>query len=186
MNSKITRAENAIKDTQILHKLKSYSPEVVSTIFVNLDTSESDIDIVCNYVDQNVFTDDLNLTISAYDSYHLKVYEDRVVGRFSFQNFIFEIYATNTPVKEQMAYRHYQVMKRVVAAGGNDFSEKVRKLKEAGLKTEPAICQLLQIPGDPYSSILSVETWTDLKVDEYIESIHNKCHGKKSTHSSKN
>lgn len=168
MNSKITRAEKAIKDAQILRKLKSYSPEVVSTIFVNLDTSESDIDIVCNYLDQKAFTNDLDLTISVYDSHTLKAYEDRVVGRFSFQSFIFEIYASNTPVKEQMAYRHYQVMKRLVAAGGNVFSEKVRKLKEDGLKTEPAICQLLQISGDPYSSILCVEAWTDMQVEEYM------------------
>ncbi|KGD64576.1 hypothetical protein Y5S_02331 [Alcanivorax nanhaiticus] len=168
MNSKITRAEKAIQDSKILRKLKCYSPEVVSTIFVNLDTSESDIDIVCNYLDQKAFTNDLDLTISVYESHSLKAYEDRVVGRFGFQNFIFEIYATNTPVKEQMAYRHYQVMKRLVAVGGNDFSERVRKLKDGGLKTEPAICQLLKISGDPYSSILSVETWTDIEVDEYM------------------
>lgn len=169
MNSKIPRARKAIQDSQILRKLKSYSPECVSTIFVNLDTSESDIDIVCNYLDQQAFITDLDLTISAYDSHSLKAVEDRVVGKFSFQNFFFEIYATTTPVTKQMAYRHYQVMKRLVAAGGNNFSKRVRKLKEAGWKTEPAICQLLQISGDPYSSILGLENWTDLEIEKYLK-----------------
>jgi hypothetical protein len=168
LNSKVIRAETAIKDSQILCKLKSYSPEVVSTIFVNLDTPTSDIDIVCDYLDQEVFTDDLGLAISKFDSHSVKTYEDRVVGRFDFQNFIFEIYATNIPVKEQMAYRHYQLMKRLVSTGGTDFSKKVRELKEKGLKTEPAICQLLQMPGDPFLSILDIETWTDSEVREYL------------------
>lgn len=155
----------------MLSTLKSYSAECVSTIFVHLDTSESDIDIVCNYLDQRAFIKDLSLTISAYDSYSLKADRDRVVGRFGFQNFLFEIYATDTPVEKQMAYRHYQVMKRLVAAGGTDFSERVRKLKESGLKTEPAICQLLEIPGDPYSSILDLEKWTDWEVEERVTKI---------------
>lgn len=171
MNSKIERAENAIRDSGIITNLKSYSPEVVSTIFVNLDTSESDIDIVCAYSDQKTYINDIQFAISPHTSHSLKTDKDCVIARFDFNNFIFEIYAAKTPVKEQMAYRHYQVMKRLVATGGSDFSFKVRALKESGLKTEPAICHLLGIPGDPYTAILDIENWTDSEIEKCLAKL---------------
>ncbi|MGV2828374.1 DUF4269 domain-containing protein [Myxosarcina sp. GI1(2024)] len=168
MNSKIARAEKAIEESRILSKLKSYSPEVVSTIFVRLDTHKSDIDIVCTYLEQETFIRDLNKVLSSYDSYGMRSYENRVVGKFHFNEFMFEIYATEIPVKQQPAYRHYQVMKRLVAIGGSDFTEKVRKLKESGIKTEPAICRVLEISGEPFTAVLDIENWTDSEIQEHV------------------
>ncbi len=69
-----------------------------------------------------------------------------------------------------MAYRHYQVMRRLMAAGGSGFSSKIRTQKESGLKTEPPICQLLRISGDPFTAILDVENGTDSEVEERLAS----------------
>lgn len=61
MNSKIAYAKKAIQVSRALNKLQSYSPEVVSTIFVALDTRESDIDIVCTYQEQEAFIEEFEL-----------------------------------------------------------------------------------------------------------------------------
>lgn len=170
MRSKKVRAKEAISGSGILTRLESYSPEVVSTIFVGLDTHKSDIDIICTYREQGDFINDLSKTLSTYHTYRIKTYDNRVVGKFHFDEFVFEVYATATPVKQQLAYRHYQIMKRLVAIGGVDFAEKVKKLKKSGFKTEPAICRVLNISGDPYRSILAIENWTDTKIEEHMAS----------------
>ncbi|MGY0216341.1 DUF4269 domain-containing protein [Endozoicomonadaceae bacterium StTr2] len=161
MSSKIDQAEAAVSESGIIGKLSHYSPEIVSTIFVELDTDSSDIDIVCSYQARDVFVNDLDSILEGFGSDTLKVSDDRVVGVFHFNGFMFEIFASETPVALQPGYRHYQIMKRLVAAGGPDFAEKIRKLKATGMKTEPAICHLLQIAGDPYTCILDIENWSD-------------------------
>ncbi|RUO38608.1 DUF4269 domain-containing protein [Aliidiomarina shirensis] len=161
MNSKIARANRAIKESEVLTKLDAYSPEVVSTIFVSLDTNESDIDIVCTYQEQEAFIEAFASAYSGYESYRLYPRQDHALGQFHCHQFLIEVYASKTPVKFQPAFRHYQVMKRLVNIGGNEFIEKIRQLKESGLKTEPAICRVMEISGEPYAAVLELERWSE-------------------------
>lgn len=168
MDNKIARAEKAILESRILEQLKAYSPQVVSTIFVGLDTKTSDIDIVCSYQEQQVFVKDIDLAYSAHESYSLRLYDDHAVGQFHYDQFLFEIYAAKMPVEKQAAYRHYQVMQRLVNVGGERLQARIRQLKESGLKTEPAICQLMGLSGEPYAAVLELERWTDEKLAEHV------------------
>lgn len=168
VDSKITRASRAVKDSGILDKLQLYSPAVVSTIFVHLDTKESDIDIVCTYQEQESFAEAFDQAYSGYEAYSLRLCKDYAVGQFLFRQFVFEVYASETPVQLQAGFRHYQVMKRLVHIGGNGFIGRVRRLKEAGLKTEPAICRVLGISGDPYAAVLELKHWSEKELKERI------------------
>ena len=69
----------------------------------------------------------------------------------------------------QAAFRHYQIMKRLVDVGGNEFIEQVRHLKEAGFKTEPAICHVLGISGEPYTAVLELEQWSDTELKACLD-----------------
>lgn len=173
-NNKITLANKAIQESNVLGILNEYSPKVVSTIFVGLDTEDSDIDIVCSYHDQDVFSELFSSAFSKLRSYSLRLENDYILGQFCYGNFIFEVYASAIPVKEQNAYRHYKVMQRLVDAGGVKFKQHIKHLKQQGLKTEPAICQALGILGEPYRAILEIENWTDQKLEEVLRSF-NQC-----------
>ena len=59
-------------------------------------------------------------------------------------------------------------MKRLVKIGGNEFIDRIRQLKESGLKTEPAICQLMGISGDPYAAVLDLEHWSEKELTKLL------------------
>ena len=166
--NKHTQAEDAINTCGVLTKLDAFTPQVVSTINVGLDTDQSDIDILCCFVDAHGFKDLFHQYFQSYPDFHYEAHAAYSLGQFAHGGFLFEIYGSVTPVKQQAAWRHFQIMQRLVKIGGSDFQHQVRALKEQGLKTEPAICKILQIEGDPYSAILQTEAWPDGKLKKHI------------------
>jgi len=166
--SKVAKADKAISESRVIELLEGYSPKVVSTIFVGFDTQESDIDIVCEYREQPVFASVFESAFSGRESYALTLRDEYIVGRFESSGFLFEIYASRTPVMRQNAFRHYEVMRRLAEVGDAEICAKVRHLKEKGFKTEPAICQVLGLVGDPYEAVLKLENWSEEKLREYV------------------
>ncbi|ASP39849.1 hypothetical protein CHH28_14715 [Bacterioplanes sanyensis] len=160
-SDRITAALRAIDESSILTALQNYQPHVVSTILIGLDTDLSDIDILCCYQRQSQFVKELHQHCSGFDGFRKKASADRIVAEFRYADFLFEIYASNTPTQEQPGYRHFRIMQRLLALGGETFRARVVALKQSGLKTEPAMCAVLSIDGDPYTAILDVEHWTD-------------------------
>lgn len=148
--------------------LGEYSPHVVSTIFVGLDIEHSDIDIVCEYQNPKTFMSTFEAAFKGRDSYRLSQDAGCVVGHFNAEGFLFEVYGATTPVKMQPAFRHYQVMQRIALLGGTHIQKKIRALKKTGLKTEPAISQILGLDGNPYEAVLELESWPDEKLKAHI------------------
>jgi hypothetical protein len=52
-------------------------------------------------------------------------------------------------------------MARLINLGGDIFREKVRDLKLAGKKSEPAIADILGLIGDPYESVVELNDLSD-------------------------
>jgi hypothetical protein len=46
--------------------------------------------------------------------------------------------------------------------------DKVKLLKQNGIKTEPAFAQLLALQGDPYEAMLNLETYSDIELINLI------------------
>ncbi len=157
LSTKTLAAQHAVQESDILNSLKQFSPVVVSTIIVGLDTDQSDIDIVCTYQSQTDFSQKLRRIIANYADASSTDGERYTVGRFHFGGFLFEIYGSSTAVTEQNGYRHYRMMERLVDLGGTTFQTAIRALKRAGLKTEPAIAAYLNLDGDPYQAVLALE-----------------------------
>jgi hypothetical protein len=162
-------ATAAIDASGVLIILANYSPTVVSTIFIDLDTPDSDIDVVCRYADKNEFAAVFLQAFSAKKDFELNVRDDHVLGRFAQHGFLIEIYASAIAVTEQPAYRHFMIMKRLVSIGGNKFQEKIKSLKNTGIKTEPAIATLLNLSGDPYGAVLDLENWSDDQIETALK-----------------
>lgn len=166
--SRIARANLAILESEILAVLTDFSPTVVSTIHAGLDIESSDIDIVCTYQSLFDLKEKFEKTYQHKPGFFLEVREDRLIGRFVQGGFGIEVWASETPVNQQWAFRHHQVMKRLSTLGGPVFREAVRSLKKRGEKTQPAIASLLCLQGDPYEAILELEEWPDRKIREHL------------------
>ena len=158
---KIRKAQEAIEESRILTVLADYFPTVVSTIFVGLDTQKSDLDIVCVYSDPVQFVHDFERAYGQQKHAICKKCSNHILSRFYFQDFLFELYSSAQPIETQPAYRHFQMMERLSQLGGDQLRETIRRLKQTGLKTEPAITYLLNLPGNPYEAVLHLECWTD-------------------------
>lgn len=146
-------AQQSLREAQVLEQLACYQATVVSTIWLNLDVTDSDIDVLCCYQSKDTFVSCVTTTYRWYPQFEIIVKQDYVVARFQQNGFVIEIYASVVPIEQQRAYQHFVVMERLVAIGGEEFKAKVRSLKQQGLKTEPAIAQLLQLAGDPYRAV---------------------------------
>ncbi|GAB3291503.1 DUF4269 domain-containing protein [Parahaliea aestuarii] len=169
METRLVLAKEAVADCQVLAILAAFSPEIVSTIYVGFDTPDSDIDIVCSCSDAGAFERVFSRAYASCDGYVFTQRDDYAVGRFRWRDFMFEVFVAGTPVTEQLGYRHFKLMQRLSRIGGERFRQRVRALKLSGLKTEPALCALLGLPGDPYQAVLVVETWSDREILDMID-----------------
>lgn len=169
MTSKISRAEKAVLQSRVKELLEAHHPEVVSTIFVEFDTGQSDIDVVCEYLEQKTFTTELENNFQNYESYDIKVYPEYVIARFKVSGFLFEVYGAPISTRQQLAYRHYQVIQRLALLGGEPIKRKIRVLKRSGLKTEPAISKVLRLEGDPFKAVLELELWSNEQLESHIK-----------------
>ena len=84
-----------------------------------------------------------------------------VVASFTTLSFDFEIFAQNIPVQQQFAVVHLIVEARLLRLCGQDFKDRILKLKNAGLKTEPAFAKCLNLAGDPYQELYNLSLLSD-------------------------
>lgn len=153
-------AYRALTEAGIMELLSDYDPILVGTIPINIDTDDSDLDIICDCYPPEQFTIDVVNRFSAYRGFGIISDIDprdemtRVVANFHTHGFEIEIYGASRPSEDQYAYRHMIIEHEILQMKGNGFREEVLKLKRQGVKTEPAFARLLGLPGDPYEAIL--------------------------------
>ena len=161
-------AEQAVADSRVLQTLDEFSPVVVSTIWVGFDIEGSDIDIVGSCSDFQEFESVFSQAYSGCAEYECSRRTTYALGRFRWDDFLIEAFLSSTPVQDQPAYRHFRVMQRLATLAGENFGERVRALKKGGMKTEPALCALLGLSGDPYVAVLDLESWSDSDIQRRI------------------
>ena len=158
----------------ILEHLSKFNPVVAGTLPIAVDTAESDIDILCECMDLGAFNQIADHVFSGFADY---ARHDRaptrhvgqaVVVRFTCEGLPFEIFATDCPTSEQFGFVHMLVEARILALLGDSFAQKLRDLKQAGVKTEPAFAQLLGLDGDPY---ITLAGFADLSPTELIDRL---------------
>lgn len=162
MTNRIESAHRAIATSGVLKRFANFDPHPVSTILVGLDTPDSDIDVVCSWSSREVFRRVLAAYLDEFGGSPVRELPDALVGSFCHAGFELEIYASGIPVEEQMGWRHFEIMRRIVAQDMPGFVEHVRALRTAGSKTEPALCEALGLEGvNPYVQLLELESWSD-------------------------
>jgi hypothetical protein len=160
-NEKQKRAYEVLTRYQIFEKLKDYSPILAGTIPIEIDIEESDI--ICE-VDLNFeedFLEEVSFKKIVPAETEVTVEnimienEKAIVINFRLEEFSIEIFGQNRPATKQNAYLHMIAEYKILQEKGEDFKQKIIKLKKQGIKTEPAFGILLNLEN-PYEDLLKM------------------------------
>lgn len=146
---------------RIMEKLAAFDPILVGTIPIGIDTDKSDLDIVCHFTDKETFRkqlEDLFGNEPGFEVHELNRFDkETILAGFCLDDFEFEIFGQNIPSLEQNGYKHMLIEHQILLQKGEKFRQEIIRLKEQGIKTEPALAQLLQLEGDPYEALLKFD-----------------------------
>ena len=79
-----------------------------------------------------------------------------------------ELFGQPCPVQRQRACRHLIAEARLLALGGAEARDAIRKRKRSGMKTEPAFADYFRLEGDPYDVL---EALSDLSSAAFSEKM---------------
>lgn len=153
-------AYTILTDHAIMEKLAAFSPVLAGTIPLNIDIPGSDLDIVCQWKDEDVFHQSLRNNFSGHTSFTVQKKmirgNETTIANFTLGEFAIEVFGQRRSVVEQEAYRHMLIEHRILQERGESFRNQVIELKLQGYKTEPAFAKLLGLPCvDPYAELLA-------------------------------
>lgn len=162
-NSRQQRAHAVLQELGIWGVLRSFDPVLAGTIPLAIDLADSDLDIICEVMPgaQEPFKQVLRKQYGHLAGFRLAQVaiggHDSVVSSFRYAGVALEVFGQALPTEQQHAFRHLVVEYAVLQAGGEVWRAAVQQLKQRGLKTEPAFAALLQLPGNPYDALLTLE-----------------------------
>jgi hypothetical protein len=153
-------AYRVLQSLKVFEILEPYRPLLAGTIPLDIDTPGSDLDLLCQAMDLQVFQQHASQAYGNQPGFRLKRKEfggvPTVIANFSGGEFPVEMFAQPVPVQEQRAYRHLLVEDRLLRLGGSPARQEIRRLKLAGMKTEPAFAAYFHLRGDPYLILLEL------------------------------
>lgn len=151
------KAFRALKNSKVLDTFKKFHPLVVGTFPLNLHQKNSDLDII-------LYAENLE-ELKSFEGFKWQemIVQDQptLLCSFDFEGIPFELFAQSVPTHDQVAFRHFQVEERLLRLGGEKFFEKVKAVREKGLKTEPAFYEALGLSGDAYKGLLELHALTE-------------------------
>jgi len=157
-NEKQQQAYQVLTEHQIMQKLAAFTPVLAGTIPINIDIESSDLDIICYVQDKTAFTK--TITDLFQNEKGFKITENPTIqsikANFFMAGFEFEIFGQAIPTIQQNAYRHMVIEHRILLERGEIFRQEIIRLKNQGIKTEPAFAQLLGIAGNAYEELLKL------------------------------
>lgn len=156
--ARLRQAWRAIHDNGIMTLLAHYRPLLAGSLPLAVDVAGSDVDILCqaeNLAGFGAAVDRAFGGYAAYDRKRKRFHEvDSVVARFEHRGLVFEMFAQPVAVTRQAAFLHMVAEARLLDLCGEALRVEVRRLKGAGLGTEPAFARALGLTGDAYAVLL--------------------------------
>jgi hypothetical protein len=157
-NERQRSAFQALQSLGVFSVLRDHTPVLVGTLPIAVDVADSDLDIVCEARDLDGFERQVTAAFGACEGFRIKRKlikgVESVIASFVHAGFPIELFGQQRPVTEQDAYRHMVVEARLLESAGEAARREIRRLKRAGLKTEPAFARYFGLEGDPYEALL--------------------------------
>ena len=152
------RIGEVLEQYRIMETLKFFDPVLIGTFPIDIAIESSDLDIACCFEDREGFIQVVETAFSSMQGYVLTeviiATIPTVVVNFTIAEFPVELFAQSIGVDQQNGYRHMLIEYTILQSKDEVFRQDVIKLKESGIKTEPAFAQLLGLKGDPYEALL--------------------------------
>lgn len=162
---------NVIDQLGLLDHLAEFDPVVIGTPPLGIATENSDIDIACSSPNLKAFAALATKRFDQFNGFEIldikNLNEPAIVVKFKALNWEIELFCQNLPTAKQWGVRHFYIEQRLLALD-NKLVDKVKLLKQNGMKTEPAFAQLLALQGDPYEAMLKLETYSDIELFNLI------------------
>lgn len=142
----------------VLDNLAEFDPILVGTIPINIDIENSDLDIVCYWKNKSDFIQKIKSQFEKESNFTIQEIvidkQESVLANFFIDAFEIEIFGQNIPTELQNGYRHMLMEHQILSSKDENFRLEVIKLKERGIKTEPAFGLLLGLNGNVYQELL--------------------------------
>ncbi|MDQ0207706.1 DUF4269 domain-containing protein [Alkalicoccobacillus murimartini] len=150
---------DAIETLEVMKTWSAYSPTLCGTVPIGIDVDTSDLDIVM-YIDEDHFTEveaEMTRLYGQYEEFRVKRYEVRgiptIKANFVYRQYEFELFGQPRCVTKQNAYLH-MLIEATLLKQKPLLRRQIIRLKNLGLKTEPAFCKVLGLEGDSYEQLL--------------------------------
>lgn len=165
---KDSRVNDFLIETNFLKKYASFRPLISGTIPLAIHTNESDLDILLETSDFDLLAKDLK------DHFHnsrIKILDHYLLANIKYNDLNIELYAEKTSVLKQNSHRHLRIEARLLKVLGEHFVRDIKKLKELGVKTEPAFGQLLGL-SSPYEDLLALSSLSDFQLMQRFSALY--------------
>lgn len=133
-NEKQRKVYTTLEKVKIFDILKSFNPILVGTIPIDIDTENSDLDIICEVYDFDEFEEVLSKNFKEMKEFKITIDKRKeiknLVANFIYYGFIIEIFGQSLPTKKQNGYKHMIIEERLLKIGGDDFKREIIKLKK--------------------------------------------------------
>jgi hypothetical protein len=163
----------ALQQHAVLAALQGYAPILAGTFPLDIAVAGSDLDILCEVHDFDEFNQFVGQHFSQCPAYTVQRLQiggvPSLVISFYLDEVEVELFGQALPAEQQAGYRHLVVEARLLALGGPALHQEIIRLKNSGLKTEPAFATLLALPGDPYQALLDLETCSDQQLLRLVQ-----------------
>lgn len=149
---------------RLFSALSPYTPTLVGTYPLGLQTNTSDFDVACCCQDLSQFERALRSVLLELGTptalpRRVPLSPEATVTNFACDGLPVEVFCQGIPVYEQHGFRHMIIEGRLLSLGSSvRLRERVLALRQAGMKTEPAFAELLGLVGDPYAAVLQLES----------------------------
>lgn len=178
-NQRQQDAYRVLHESGLLPMLAPHSAYPAGTLPIDVDLPDSDLDILCHTDDLNAFQVEIarQLESIAVNGRTEWTYGDHTLAQKAYVtcelrlgSWPVEIFAQAVPVYQQNAYLHMQVEWSLLQLWGEAGHREIRRLKQAGWKTEPAFAHVLGLKGDPYRAMRDLAGLQELELRDFARS----------------
>ena len=159
-----------LENSQILERLASYKPLISGSYPLNIATRESDLDILFQSKNLNLFKSDVMSLFSDNDSLIIKEKRHQDISSLiislKYNELVIELFCQNKDVYRQQSNLHFLIEGRLLKLFPK-IQNKIHVLKKSGIKTEPAFGEVFDLTA-PYEELLELQ----LKSDKELRTLY--------------
>lgn len=158
-------ANSFLEQTDIIKKLSQFKPLISGTIPLGIDLPESDLDILFESLDFDLFN---KTVLNHFPSAIISTQDDFTIAKLTHDNLAIELFCQKIAPLKQNAYRHLRIEGRLLKVLGSSFKNRIIELKASGVRTEPAFGQILEL-SSPYEELLDLYHLSDAELSTRFE-----------------